>query len=463
MSQKTELQITLRPVTELVLNPRNARKHSSKQLAQIEASIGEFGFVNPILVDENDLVIAGHGRLMAARNLGLKEVPTIRVGHLDEDQKRGLALADNKIALNAGWDERLLSEELSYLCQIDIELDVSITGFETPEIDLVIGSATKEEAERDQEETLELPVIEQPVVRRGDLWKFGSHRLMCGDATKPEDIRGLMGNERAQMVFIDPPYNVPVDGHVCGSGRIRHREFVMASGELTGPQFIRFLSATFGNLVDHSVDGSIHYVCTDWRHVNAMLEAGQENYSDLKNLCVWNKTNAGMGSFYRSKHELVLVFKSGTGPHINNFELGQKGRYRTNVWDYPGVNTFREGRLEDLSRHPTVKPIAMVADAILDCSDRAGIILDTFLGSGTTLLAAERTGRRCFGVELDPVYVETTLLRWEEVTGCQARHACSGQTLEELRFERCTDDQAAPLALNKSVAQDAQAEPKDEE
>jgi 16S rRNA G966 N2-methylase RsmD len=252
--------------------------------------------------------------------------------------------------------------------------------------------------------------------------------VLCGDATDPQAFAALLGSERAQLVFIDPPYNVPIGGHVCGLGSIQHAEFAMASGEMSEVEFTRFLQTVFGHLVAHSADGSIHFVCMDWRHVYELLTAARGLYAEQKNLCIWNKDNGGMGSLYRSKHELVFVFKAGSGPHVNNVELGKHGRYRTNVWDYAGVNGLKAGRLEELALHPTVKPVALVADALLDCSSRGGLVLDCFLGSGTTLIAAEKTGRRAAGMELDPTYVDTALRRWQEFTGQEPVHAVSGRT-----------------------------------
>ena len=274
--------------------------------------------------------------------------------------------------------------------------------------------------------------------RVGDLWLLGDHRLLCGDATKLASYGSLLGGERAQLVFVDPPYNVRIDGHVCGSGSIKHREFEMAAGEMSEAQFTGFLTTVLERLAQHSADGSIHYVCMDWRHIFELLAAGRAAYSELKNLCVWNKDNGGMGSLYRSKHELVLVFKHGSGAHINNVELGRHGRNRTNVWDYAGVNSFGAGRLDDLAMHPTVKPVALVADAIMDCSHRGGIVLDCFGGSGTTLIAAEQTGRHGRLIELDPAYVDVAIRRFAKLTGEKVTQAASGLTFAEIRDQRGT-------------------------
>ena len=243
----------------------------------------------------------------------------------------------------------------------------------------------------------------------GDLWQLGPHRLICGDALDPRIVADLLDSEKAEMVFTDPPYNVAIDGNVSGLGKVRHREFAMASGEMTRAEFTAFLSSAFANLVAYSLDGSIHFVCMDWRHVGEMLEAGAANYAELKNMIVWVKDNGGMGSFYRSRHELIFAFKNGVAPHLNSFELGQNGRYRTNVWEYRGVNTLKSGRLEELALHPTVKPVAMIVDAIKDVSRRAGIVLDLFGGSGSSLIAAHKTGRRARVCELDPVYCDRIL------------------------------------------------------
>jgi DNA modification methylase len=241
---------------------------------------------------------------------------------------------------------------------------------------------------------------------------------------------------KAQMIFTDPPYNVEIDGNVCGLGSIRHREFVMASGEMSETEFIEFLLNTFRHLVEFSADGSIHFVSIDWRHIRELLAAAMEVYAEFKALCVWNKSNAGMGSLYRSKHELFCVFKNGSARHVNNIDLGRYGRNRTNVWDYPGVNSLGEGRLTELAMHPTAKPVALVADAILDCSKRNGVILDCFGGSGTTLIAAEKTGRRGYLIEFDPAYVDVTIKRYEKVTGQKAVHAATGRSFQDTAAQR---------------------------
>ena len=246
---------------------------------------------------------------------------------------------------------------------------------------------------------------------------LGQHRLYCGNALEDMSYAALMGDSRAQMVITDPPYNVPIKGHVRGKGKVQHREFEMASGEMSEGEFETFLKTSLGHMAAYSLPGSLHYFFMDWRHMRELLRAGYYTYDELKNICVWVKRNSGMGSHYRSRHELVLLFKLGNAPHINNVELGRFGRNRTNVWEYAGVNSFGKDRDAALAMHPTVKPAAMIKDAIMDSSNRGDITLDPFLGSGTTLIAAEQSGRRGYGMELDPLYVDTAIRRWEALTG----------------------------------------------
>jgi DNA modification methylase len=428
-SQRT-LKVEYLPLVQLIPHARNPRTHSAKQVRQIAESMKKLGFNNPILIDQNRGVVAGHGRLLAAKLLGMSHVPTICLDQMSETQKRAYILADNRLAQNAGWDRELLALELSYITELEIDFDLTITGFETAEIDLLL---LKESGSCDEAEQVpEVDRSKPSVTRVGDLWILGPHRLLCADSTDARAFEYLLDGEQAEMIFIDPPYNVPIDGNVSGLGQIKHREFAMASGEMSEAQFIAFLNAVSRNLITHSVDGSIHFVCMDWRHCFAVLSAARDVYAELKNLCVWNKDNGGMGSFYRSKHELVFVFKNGTGPHINNVELGRYGRNRTNVWDYPGMNSPHQGRLEELAMHPTVKPVALIADAILDCSKRRGIILDCFGGSGTTLIAAQKTGRRGYLMEIDPAYVDVAIKRFQKACGIEAIHASSERTFAEI-------------------------------
>jgi DNA modification methylase len=427
-------QITEMLVGKLRPSKRNARTHSKKQIEQITNSIRRFGWTYPILVDEQGNILCGVGRWHAAQKLGLAKVPVIVLSNLGDTEKRALALADNKIAANADWDRKILAAELGELAVLlpEISLNLEITGFEAAEIDSLMGDLI--DPELDPGDTL--PEIAQvPISRRADFWLLGRHRLICGDACVDADIRSLMGRERADMVFADPPYNVCIAATV-GRGKIKHREFASASGEMSPAQFTQFLTDWMTLTARHSGNGSVSFVCMDWRHLGEILAAGREAYSELKQLVVWAKTNAGQGSYYRSQHELIFVFKNGNGPHQNNIQLGRHGRNRSNLWTYAGVNTFRTGRLDDLSVHPTVKPIALVADAMRDCSRRNDIILDPFMGSGTTILAAERVGRRGYGLEIDPLYVDVAIRRWQDFTKQDAVLKATGQTFDEVAASR---------------------------
>jgi DNA modification methylase len=438
-SMKSRAQIPLSieyiAVTALALDSRNPRLHSERQIKQIARSIQSFGYNVPVLVDRANKVLAGHGRVLAAKSLGLPELPAVRLESLSDAQARAFAIADNRLTENATWDDRLLGEILVELAAVELDFSLEDTGFSMAEIDLRIeGLSTPVPNAADPADQCpdlsDAPALSAPA----DVWVLGRHRLLCGNALEEAAYLTLMQGALAAMVFSDPPYNVKIDGHATGNGRIRHREFAMASGEMSAGQFKHFLASSFHLLAQHSVQGSLHFMCMDWRHMEQILAAGSEVYTELKNLCVWVKTNAGMGSLYRSQHELIFVFKNGKKPHRNNIELGRYGRNRTNVWNYPGANTL--GRPGDegnqLAMHPTVKPIALVADAILDCSVRGDIVLDTFLGSGSTLLAAERTGRVCYGMELDPLYVDLAIRRWQRYTGGTAVHATSKKRFDEL-------------------------------
>jgi DNA modification methylase len=438
-AQSALTPMTIEPMAITALRPYrgNARTHSKKQVRQIADSIRKFGFTNPVLVGDDDEIIAGHGRVEAAKRLGMESVPTLRLSHLDAAQRRAYVLADNKLALNAGWDRELLAVELQAL--IDVDFDVEITGFSLAEVELVLEEARESSPDPEHGAEDAVAPITDPVSAVssfGDLWLLDRHRLLCGDSRNLETFERLLGNERADLIFTDPPYNVPIDGHVCGLGRIRHREFAMGAGEMSEEAFTAFLRETLGHGAACCRDGAIAFVCMDWRHMRELLAAGQAVFSELKNLCVWNKTNGGMGSFYRSKHELVFVFKVGNAPHTNTFGLGDTGRYRTNVWDYAGVNSLRPGRNEEAALHPTVKPVALVAEAIKDCSRRGEVVLDPFAGSGSTLIAAHKTGRRARLVEFDPAYCDRIVRRFEQVAGKQAILAATGQRFEVVAEER---------------------------
>lgn len=397
------------------LNPyqNNAKKHPEKQVQQIAASIQQFGFINPIIVNSSKEIIAGHGRLEGAKVLKLKQVPVILVDHLTEAQVKAYRLADNQLTMNSGYDTELLRVELADLSNLDLDFDLDITGFELPEIEFLLEGETSKDVDADDE------VIEDDVPKRasfGDVWQLGEHKLICGDSTKIETYQSLMGEELAGVILTDPPYNVKISGHVCGNGKVQHEEFAMASGEMTDAEFVAFLEAFIQHNIAFRCDGSLHYIFMDWRHIYDLLHAGQKHYTELKNICVWNKDNGGMGTMYRSKHELVTLFKNGKDPHINNVQLGVFGRYRTNVWDYAGVNSFGKNQ-SDLKMHPTVKPVSLLIDALRDSTHKGGIVLDSFGGSGSTLIACEKSGRKARLIEYSAHYCDVILHRWETLTG----------------------------------------------
>lgn len=433
LPDQVKLSVVYHRIDALRPDPANPRRHSQKHVRQLAASIRQFGFVVPVLVERDLKIIAGHGRVQAATSLGWSEVPTICLDHLTEPQARLLMIADNRLTEISEWDDQLLAVHLKELSKIELDCSLEITGFEPGEIEYRIESL-----EGDAEASIEeVPAVSAgPAVSKpGDLWILGSHRLVCGSALDEKVYRKLMGEDRAVLVITDPPYNVPINGHVSGLGKIRHREFAMASGEMTRVEFTAFLERSCELLARHSLHGSLQFLFIDWRHMAELLAAATRVYGDLVNLCVWVKTNAGMGSLYRSRHELVCLFKNGRGRHQNHIQLGKHGRNRTNVWEYPGATSFARSNGEEgnlLSLHPTVKPVAMIADALKDCSARGDRVLDAFLGSGTTLLAAERTGRRCYGIEIDPAYVDTAIRRWQHYTGEHARRADSGETFGQL-------------------------------
>jgi DNA modification methylase len=423
--------VEMLPPSSLKPAERNARTHNERQVELIANSILHFGLIKPVIIDDRGRIVAGHGVWFAAKTLNLKLMPVIRVSHLSETQLRAYALADNQLATKSGWDLELLSLEFGEL-QIalpEIGLDLTRLGFDPGEIDSVFedfGDGAANPAD-------EIPEVDGPAVSHaGDIFILGRHRLLIGDARDPAAYQQLMQGDVAEMGLHDPPYNVRIQGNVGGRGRIKRREFACASGEMDSLQFIAFLKDTLGPCARHSLDGAIHFVFIDWRHVGELLAAGSEVFDELKNMCVWVKSNAGQGSFYRSQHELVMVFKHGHAPHLNNFGLGAGGRTRSNVWRYAGVNSFRAGRMDELKMHPTVKPVAMIADAMRDCSRRGSIVLDAFAGSGTTIVAAEQIGRRAFCMEIDPHYADVGIRRWQAFTKRDAVLESTGRSFDQL-------------------------------
>ena len=428
MTDFKHLKIELLATKSLAPNPRNARTHTPKQISQIGVSIKRFGWLVPIIIDENNMILAGHGRWEAAKKMRLTEVPVIRANFLTDADRRAFVLAENRISQLSGWNEDILASELNALFEEGYEIE--ITGFSVANLDISIPN----ESGSDEPDVPDIPL--NPVSRVGDLWLIGDHRLYCGDARDVASWETLMGDDRATLVFGDMPFNVPINNHVSGNGRNKHREFVMAAGEMTPPEFTTFMRAIMRHCVRFSVGGSIHYHCMDWRHMREILDAADGVYTEFKQFIVWVKDNGGQGAFYRSRHELIFVFKSGTAKHQNHFGLGGGGRYRTNVVEYAGCNTFRKGRDADLEAHSTTKPLAMVMDFLLDCSTRGDIVVDPTSGSGTTLLAAHRTKRRGAAIELDPGYVDTALTRLRSISGIEPILAGDGRGFDAIAAER---------------------------
>jgi DNA modification methylase len=437
-------QILMRRISDLKPSADNPRQHGAKQIGQLAKSIEAFGFNNPLLIDQDDVVIAGEARRQAVIRLGWRDVPTIRLDHLTTHQVRAYRIADNALCDHSSWDDRLLAENLTILSSVALDFELDAIGLDLPEIEFRIHGA-----ELDQAENVELPAPdERAVTRRGDLWQLGPHRVLCGNALDAASYDALLGAIRVQVVFTDPPFNVPVAGHVSGNGQIHHREFLMASGEMSAVQFSQFLTTAITHLRDYSEPGALLYLAMDWRHQKELIEAAEAMALEPINLCVWTKDNGGMGSFYRSQHELFFVYRHPGAQHRNNIQLGKYGRYRTNVWSYAGVNSFArqtgEGNL--LVLHPTVKPVALIADALRDSTDAGHAVLDPFLGSGSTVIAAERTGRIAYGIELDPLYVDVAIRRWQAVTRRDATLVGEGQSFAVIEGERRQDPSSAVIA-----------------
>lgn len=415
-------------------HPNNTNEHPKKQREFLKNAIAQLGFINPVLVNDSLQVVAGHLRVEVAQELKLDAIPYIRLSHLSPTELRALMIGDNAIASHSKLNDGLLADELSELMPLLAAEghDVSLLGIEAAEIDLLLGNHVDIEQDPDDE----LPEPSTAIVSTlGDIWVLGDHVVRCGDAKSQDDYAALMGRERATVVISDPPYNLPTKSFQ-GRGKIRHANFVEAFGEMSPDEFIDFLTAAYGLTAKFSRDGALHFYFGDWRHAAEYIAAGKAVFAEFKNLIVWNKTSPGQGSLYKSQHELVFLFKHGKAPHINNVELGRHGRNRSNIWLYAGANSFRKDRLKELSLHPTIKPTAMISDALKDVSRRGDIVLDPFGGSGSTLLAAERVGRRARVMELDPQFVDVTVRRWQEFTRRDAILRATGQTFDEVIRDR---------------------------
>jgi DNA modification methylase len=430
-ANRDSMTIQMMLIGQIKPNPHNLRTHPGKQIRQIANSIVALGFRAPCLVNEKRELIAGHGRYLAAKLLGLTKVPVIVVAGLSPAKERALAIADNKLAEKAGWNRERLAIEIPELTELlNAEgLDVSILGFEPVEIDQL--QVDFEEDSSDPHDNIEPQWLQAaPVSQPGDLWVLGNHRQMCGDARRADHISQLMAGCQADMAFLDPPYNVRISG-VVGRGKIKHAEFAMASGEMSSPEYVHFLTTVLEAAAAASRDGAVHFICNDWRHIGELLAAAKPVYGVMLNLVIWEKS-PGQGSFYRSAHELIGVFRVGATTHLNNIELGRHGRSRSNVWHYGSQSAFRAGRMEELRSHPTVKPVALVADAMKDCTRLGDTVLDTFSGSGTTIMAAERVGRHARALEIEPRFVDVAVRRWQAFARHDAVHAQSGLSFDDV-------------------------------
>jgi DNA modification methylase len=446
--------IVHRSLGDLTPNPKNARTHSRRKIRDLAEVMRTVGFIGVIVIDASGMILAGHARYAAAKLLGLKTVPTICISDLSDELVRAFVLADNKFSDRAGWNREILAAELGELSILlpKIDLDISLTGFELGEIDVLLADLGEDRPGPEDW----LPAQAGPAVTcREDVWLLRQHRIGCGDARDASLYDRLMKGVSAAAVIADPPYNVRVLGHVQGRGRVRHGEFAFASGEMDDEEFRLFLSTALGHAARVSRDGALQYVFMDWRHIDSLVSVGRKIYAVMLNLVVWNKTNSGQGSFYRSAHELIGVFRVGPAPHQNNVELGRHGRNRSNVWTYAGVNSFGAGRNEALAMHPTVKPVAMIAEAMRDCTSKGDIVLDPFLGSGTTLIAAEKVGRRCFGIEYEPGFVDCAVRRWQAYSAADAILEGDGRTFDEISAAREAERPAPSPPANPTENRDS--------
>lgn len=437
-----ELRVEYLPIDSLIPANRRTRRKEASQAARLDRSLARFGIAQPILVDVDGRIVHGHGVWEAARRAGCERVPVIRITHLSPSEQRLLAIALNRLAETGSWDEAALKLEFSEL--IELGEDVVVTGFEPAEVDLLLLDdldAIQEVGEGEGEGLPELPTTS--VSRPGDCWILGRHRLFHGNACDRAAYQQLMlDGEQARIVLTDIPFNVPISGHVTGDRR--HREFAMASGEMSREEFEGFNRDWIQACLPYLRDGGLLATFIDWRSVELVLASGREANLALLNLIVWSKTNGGQGSLWRSQHELLPVFKKGSAPHLNNVELGRWGRWRSNVWIYPGGSSLGSEARDGLALHPTVKPRALLEDALLDVTNLDEIVLDPFVGSGSTLLAAESTGRMGRAIEIDGPYCDVTIMRWQNLTGEAAVHAASGKTIEEVARERSCEPAGQP-------------------
>jgi DNA modification methylase len=431
-----QLNIVYAAIDQIQPAARRVRRKEAAQTARVLSSIRKFGIVAPILVDQKFRIVHGHAVYDAAREAGLPKIPVICIDHLEPSELRLLSIALNRLAETGKWDDGILRLEVEEL--LDCGENIFVAGFETAEIDnlLLVDDDAAEEDESGVEDHLTIDSVSQP----GDIWLLGRHRLLQGDARDPANYARLMQpGELARIVLTDTPYNVPNAGHV--TTQARHREFAMAGGEMSREEFTAFIRDWMASSAAHLADGGLLATFIDWRSIDLVLACGRELGLQLLNIIVWAKSNGGQGSFWRSQHELLPVFKKGTAAHVNNVELGRFGRWRSNLWTYAGASTLGSDARDGLTVHPTVKPRLLLEDALLDVSQRDEIVLEPFGGSGSTLLAAERVGRICRAIEIDGPYCDLVIKRWQAMTGQDAIFEASGETYSQI-VHRCDEGEA---------------------
>lgn len=414
---------------------KHPRQCTQRQTESASLLISSAGIMLPIIVDKNGEIIIGEEWFHSYKSLRIEKVPIIRANNLSASQLSMLKIGFYKIIDLGHFDEKKLADEVKILCDTIFEFNLQIIGFDPAEEDSIISKCDLIEdmhiVDEGNDES-ELPEIDERISKLGDEWQLGEHILFHGDSTSENSYKNLLGENEVDCVITDPPYNVK-SNKIGGKGKKKHPDFIQGSGEFSEGEFVEFLCSFLRHCITSLKDGGLLYSYMDWRNIYALEIAARKSNLKLMNFCVWNKNNGGMGSMYRSKHELVPVYKKGTKPHCNNIQLGKHGRYRTNVWDYAGVNSFKSDRMAELDMHPTVKPVDMIADIIRDCTKRNHIVLDPFCGSGTILIACEMTNRKARAIELDGQYVDTAIRRWEKYTGKKAILVSTGQVFQDVK------------------------------
>ena len=413
-------------VSDLIVDPGNPWKQKTEDIERAVPFITRYrDHVMPVMADDENNVVIGAAFVEAARKAGIKTLWIVRQAFVDPIERKLFSVAGAKILSSGFWDGDALAKAVLEFEKSIEDFSHDLIAFPPGMLDKLIGGAISNEGADDVPVTKTL----KPVSSIGQLWLLGKHRIMCGDSTDTKALAILMMGQLAAAALLDPPFGCPIDGFVSSKGK--HREFIQASGEMTEPELLEFFRRLCQALAAILRPGALAYLFIDWRSLHLLLKAGQEVFGKLVNLCVWSKDRGGMGSFYRSQHELVLVFRQPGAKHTNNVQLGKHGSNRTNVWSYPSAASSRKGREGDLLKsHPTPKIVEMIGDAMLDCTLRGEVVVDTFLGSGTSLIAAERTGRTCFGMDLDPLYVDLAIRRWQSWTGEKALDAKTGEPFD---------------------------------